>query len=258
MDSMFNSHRENLLRMHIPVVPYSYLSVADAAGLDYKRHPELFSRPGGVDSLDNVTLTQRMAAAEAMGKFKADLFSRAYLSTLREKERSVNLSGMDGNIIVVDVEETFDPSRFSSSEIQRVSFGRFYARMLASWIKDVRAAVPNAIFVFYTFPDVYTSYLQFALPEDNAVIHGMPVWLARTRSDGSDFDLKGDKNLQRICLSTSGGNKCIMHQYSHRVVFGDAPIIVGRPPPDHVDVDRLFPVKVVPDGEAMQYVRSPS
>ena len=122
----------------------------------------------------------------------------------------------------------------------------------------MKQSFPDAIIIFYTFPDIYTSYLQFARPDDNTVIHGLPVWLARTRGDGSDFDLDTNKNLQRICLSSAGGNRCILHQYSHRALFGIDSAKQSKnkiQPPYHIDVDRLFHVRSVMDQTGVQFVR---
>ncbi|WP_419790223.1 hypothetical protein [Sinorhizobium medicae] len=249
MDKRFDSHKTELSKHGMRVIPYHYLSVVGSGGLDYKRHPSAFTLAATSEATRNGGL---LGVAEQMGRSKAARFITLYHAALTEDERVSELSGLQGKIIVLDVEEHFT---VPSSQKQRISFGRFYAAMLASWVNTVKNAHPDAKIVFYTFPDIYTSYLQFAHPQDHAIIHGMPVWLARTRGDASDFDLKTSKQLQRICLSASGGNKCILHQYSHRAIFGVRKV-PRRNPPLHIDVNRLFAVKEISDTLGNQYVRS--
>ncbi|WP_174654545.1 hypothetical protein [Mesorhizobium prunaredense] len=249
MDKRFKIHKTELAGRDIRVIPYHYLSVVSGEGKDYTRRPKEFSLQATSEENRGAGL---LRIAENMGKTKAARFISQYESALSPTERTSELSGLKGKLIVLDVEEYF---KVRSTSNQRISFGRFYAAMLASWVKTVKSSYPDAKIIFYTFPDIYTSYLQFAFPSDHAVIHGMPVWLARTRGDASDFDLKSSKQLQRICLSSSGGNKCILHQYTHRATFG-VPNITGLYPPLHIDVNRLFSAKEVQDGEGFQYVRA--
>ena len=252
VDQSFPVHLAGLTRVGISILPYFYLSVATDATGDFKLKSGLFEQADGGPDGDNGSMTAVLSTAEVLGASKARAFLTNYSSRVPERHRQFNLAGLSGQLIVVDVEETLATPR--STLKARKNFGRFYARMLATWIADVRQQLPQAIFVFYTFPAVYQDYLQYALPADHAVIHGMPVWLARTRGDGSDFDLKSDKGLQRLCLSASGGNRCIIHQYSHRVLFASTPWPkTGFP--RHVDADRLFNVAPTTDSKGIQYVR---
>lgn len=248
MGDGFRDHADKLGLNHIAVMPYHYLSVASGK-LDYARHPELFGGPS-VKDIPAARLDELLRTGREMGRNKAKSFLSSYEQAMKPAERTTNLAGLRGEFVAVDVEEYF---RDGSLPVQRKNFGRFYAAMLGAWVSEVQKARPSIKIVFYTFPDIYTSYLQFAFPEDNAKIHGMPVWLARTRPDGSDFDLTSDQNLQRICLSSSGGNRCILHQYSHRATFAIAPKPID--PPLHMDVDRLFPVVEIADDFGVQIVR---
>ena len=250
MDSAFNTHRDKLSPFGIHVIPYAYLSVVDSTGHDYKKAPEEFSNAGNTE-LTDAQLSALMAKGREMGVVKSKTFVANYNALISSAQSTIDLAGLNGQFVAIDVEETFSRP---STPIQRTAFGRFYAAMLSSWIEETKKSLPKVVVLFYTFPDVYTSYLQFAFPAENAIIHGMPIWLARTRPDGSDFNLTADKNLQRICLSSSGGNRCILHQYSHRATF---PVSQSpkTTPPGHIDVDRLFFVKTVADQQGTQIVR---
>ncbi len=250
MDRAFIAHRDKLSPLGINVIPYSYLSVVDSQRHDYKKNPSQFSNAGSTELSDS-QLNDLLAIGRAMGAAKSKACVSNYSALISLAPSNISLAGLNGQFVAVDVEETFS---VPASSIQRKAYGRFYAAMLSAWIQETKKSLPNVIVLFYTFPDVYTSYLQFAFPAENAVIHGMPIWLARTRGDGSDFDLTTDKNLQRICLSSSGGNRCILHQYSHRATFPVSQVPKTNPP-RHIDVDRLFFVKTVQEQQGAQIVR---
>lgn len=248
MDNAFTIHSAGLSAQGIDVIPYHYLSVY-YQNTDYKRVPGLFSGPQGSD-LQPADTARLHAIATTMGRAKAQDFASDYRNRVPASRRMVDLAGMRGQIIALDVEETF-PNTMKSTPIQKKNFGRFYAAMLSAWVNETHEQFPDAIIVFYTFPDVFTSYLQYALSDDYATIHGLPVWLARTRADASDFDLTSSKDLQRICTSTSAGNRCIIHQYTHRGVFGVRSAPSARIP-NHIDLDRLFSVSQVRDSAGIQ------
>ena len=248
MDRRFDAHRRGLEAQSIQVIPYYYLSVVGPDGTNYRNQPARFSNGAAEPSREQIDAL--LATGRTMGAIKARRFLADY-GRHYATPQPIALAGMNGRFIALDVEETFGTR--PSTPIQRRYFGRFYAAMLASWVTAVREAMPDAVIIFYTFPAVFTDYLQFAYPSENAVIHGMPVWLARTRGDGSDFNLSSDRNLQRICQSSSGGNRCILHQYSHRATFGFPPSRAVVPP--HIDVNRLFVVRQVSDTAGTQYVR---
>lgn len=255
MDKMFETHRNSLKAANIKVLPYHYLSVDSTKAKEFTAKPARFSGKSGGE-LPAADLKALLEIAHARGTAQAQAFVSLYQQRMKDDDVSFDLAGLKGRFMILDVEEHFKDG-VKSTAIQRQNFGRFYAAMLSSWVAEVKTSFPDAIIVFYTFPDIFTSYLQFARPEDNVVIHGLPVWLARTRGDGSDFDLDNNKNLQRICLSSAGGNRCILHQYSHRALFGiDADKKNKKTvPPYHIDVDRLFKVKTVNDQVGVQYVR---
>ncbi|WP_081087742.1 hypothetical protein [Burkholderia stagnalis] len=251
MDERFRSAANELHERGITVIPYYYLSTIQNSNFDYKRHPEIFSTRSG-ESLSMDELTRLMEDGRSMGKTKAAEFVGAYRQHLDADHQRLRIAGMDGQIVALDVEEAFT---VPSTAIQRRAYGRFYAAMLAGWVLELRKSYPDIVLLFYTFPDMYDSYLVYALPEDHKIIHGMPVWIANTRPDGGDVDLSR-KTIERLCKSASAGNRCIVHQYTHRGMFGVRTInATKKHPPDHVDVDRFFQVETVSDATGKQYVR---
>ena len=179
MDKAFSAHREKLSPLGVNVIPYSYLSVVASNGHDYKKAAQQFSNAN--TELSDGQLNDLMATGRAMGLEKSKVFVSSYNNLISLSELNINLAGLNGQFVAVDVEETLPPS---ASSIQRKAFGRFYAAMLSSWIEETKKTLPNVVVIFYTFPDVYTSYLQFAFPAENAVIHGMPSgWLEHVATE---------------------------------------------------------------------------
>jgi hypothetical protein len=169
---------------------------------------------------------------------------------------TVEVAGIKGQLVALDVEQKLTDEAKSNGN-QRTQYGRLYAASLCEWVKQLRTELPDAVVFLYTTPSVYGDYLENALADEFACIHGLPIWIARTTVDGGDAMRMGNKNAdrqtQRMCLIT-GGNKCVIHQYSHRGLIG----ALGKPKndePPHVDLDRLFLTVSVTDATGEQLVR---
>jgi hypothetical protein len=138
---------------------------------------------------------------------------------------------------------------------------------VCSWIKTVTTKLPQTVPFLYTFPAVYGDYLQFAAPDVNACLGGMPVWVARTYGNGWEAIRETDPThctgsslcntdrlVQKLC-EIQGGNRCVIHQYTHRgTAIAIGRIVPHRPPP-HIDFDRFYTSKTVPTNAQTQYVR---
>lgn len=248
MDPQYKAHVSELAKRGITTIPYHYLGMFGPNDIDYKLNPQFFSGING-KPLSQDELNQSLVLARKLGSAAASKFIAKYEESTPQNVRVAKLGGLDSEIIALDVEEAFS---VPSTRSQRVAYGRFYSAMLAAWVQSVRGAYPQATIVFYTFPSMFLDYLNFALPSDNAVIHGLPIWLANMRPNAEDIDMT-KLHIQRLCGSTSGGNRCIIHQYSQRALFGVKKIKVSPPP--HLDVNRLFHVRKVADESGSQYVR---
>jgi hypothetical protein len=264
MDTMFKSHSEALQNRGITVVPYAYLGVPK----QFRYWPERLSSDHEMNKLSTIFVER--------GKKEAAIFIERAREALGKKLSY--LPGMDKPVFVLDIEETLDTSTRSAAEWrknnnlpviaetsikadQRVRYAKLYSSMVVSWINKVQESFPETVVVFYTFPDMYSSYLIHANTEDYKRISSLPIWLANTRADGGepawvecttlDDNCKG---VQRMCQSAAGGNKCILHQYTHRGLFGVRQKNSDVPP--HLDLDRLFPVNVLTTSAGIkQYVR---
>lgn len=249
-DYYFNTHSNSFLKHNISVIPYYYLDVVSQTGIDYRNNPQKFSTPQGSE-LSSDALKTLAQEGRALGKNKAESFLEKY----REKAESLNpvsVAGLSGRIVAIDVEEYIRSKNVKKHEYR--DYGRFYASMLAGWVSKVKEAYPDMLVLLYTFPDMYVSYLQYALPEDNEIIQGLPIWLAHLSRYGDDINFK-NKGLERLCNSTAGGNRCIVQQYTHRGVFGVIQPKHKPFPPIHIDIDRMFYVNVVETNAGKQYVR---
>ena len=173
--------------------------------------------------------------------------------------RPKSISHFGHEIISIDVEQTLTNDRTSSPQ-ERVAYGRYYAHAVCSFITQLHNARPDVVPIMYTTPSVYGGYLLYAYPADFNCLQGFPIWMAWTTPEGGDIIRSShdtvDQWSQRACLA-SGGNRCIIHQYSHRGLF--ATLGRGSPgQPSHIDLDRFFDVKVVPTSVGTEYVRSQS
>jgi hypothetical protein len=254
-NTKFNIAQINALsQRQIAVVPYYYLSMPAS----YKYFPEKFSSDEALEAI--------VADTTAIGQADAQAFLATYTALFDDKG-SVNIAGLSGIVIALDVEEAFQTSTaaavkartgypalsesaISADEIDR--YGQAYSAMVVSWVKTIQAAEPEATILFYTYPSLYSTYLVAARPADFAVINGMPVWLAEYTIHGGDIEdapAATREGAQQLCGSASAGNKCIIHQYTGRGAFG------GTSATAYIDLNRFFPVNKVPVASGVQYVR---
>jgi hypothetical protein len=112
MDKGFSAHLAQLRQAGLKVIPYSYLSVADSSGHDYKKFPVQFSAAGGTD-LDQGAMDTLLAKARAMGEEKADDFTLRYENQVPDEIRTFDIAGLQGRFVVIDVEEVFAPGSSS-------------------------------------------------------------------------------------------------------------------------------------------------
>ena len=249
VDESFETHAAEFARLHIPTIPYFYLEVPDAEQSD----PTLFA--------DSRHLPEQLAIAQLRGKREAQFFI-AELDRLSAFLKPTSLGHLSGTIVALDVEEAL---RFGTGQsIQKLElqemydYGRAYSSMVATWIRTLRSAKPNAVVILYTSPNEYMQYLIHARLSDFEVFRGLPIWFASYKNNGGDGnwimpdDPEKMRGEQRLCLSTSTGNRCILHQYTAGGTFG---IKQDRVHAKTLDLDRLFPVQVVQDRDNKQYVR---
>jgi len=248
-----------LNQRNIEIVPYYYLEMPGK----YKHFPELFDSDADLD--------QYIAEAQAVGQADATAFLQTY-HRLFGANHAVNIGGLGGDVLALDVEEAFDTSSLAATKArggypplgassitldEYDRYGQTYSAMVASWVKTVQAGLPGVTILFYTYPSMYMTYLLPARLADYNVFHGLPIWLAEPTRHGGDLtdaDAAVTKGARQLCFSTSGGNKCVIHQYTARGVFG-----VVQPSAktltQHVDLNRFFSVDQIVDGVNRQYVR---
>jgi hypothetical protein len=245
LDAMYDKHRQALAMGGMATFPYAYFAIP--------KDLRLSRNYLGITSASTQDIASYMAKFSAIGTAAADAFAhRIAASGIPEAA----FSGMPGQILAIDVEEklTDEPN---STPLARTYYGRFYAKALCSWLDRAREKFPKLHPILYTTPSIFGDYLNYALPPEQECLHGLPIWLARTTPDGGDVIRNSkqaiDQYAQRLCL-VSGGNRCIVHQYSHRgVLWGNNAQNPTQFP--HVDLDRIFLVKIVPDGANAQSVR---
>ena len=245
-DNRFGSHEAALKQRGVTTFPYFYFGIPKQLRTAKTYNGLGVSNQDAIDAL--------MVKFAAIGAGQAvDLEGNLAKLGMHEIP-SVSFAGITGQIMAIDVEEKIIDEG-NSNKISRAYFGRFYARAVCSFLAKVREKHPGLKPVIYTTPSTFGDYLNYAYPQDDACLHGLPVWLARTTSDGGDLIQNTGSALdlyaQRLCLQ-SGGNRCIVHQYSHRALLGQKPPLKEAP---HLDVDRLFLVKAVADGLNTQFVR---
>jgi len=253
LDDMYDLHLQKLREVGIRTLPYAFFPIP----------PELrTSAPFGEAPEGSQKLDQLLNKFEALGKGAAENL----LSQLKRRGglQPVSFANSQVKVIAVDIEQKLGDEPHSTKE-QRVAYGRAYARSLCSWLETMHSEQPSLVAVLYTTPAVYGDYLRYALSRDNACINGLPIWLAHTTSDAGDSiysSTRGasspniDQAAQRLCL-VNGGNRCVIHQYSHRAIFA----AVGSPRqnvPPHTDIDRWFVTRVISAEAGPQYVRRDS
>lgn len=242
----FVKHRDELHKRGINTIPYYYLN----APSNYQGNPKLFG------DLNDTSKAALLKTGRDLGRAQAKLFiedaSKAFPNGLPE----VNVASISGQMVALDVEDVFDKN-LRPSRKQINNYGAFYAAMARAWIDSVKEKYPKAIVFFYTTPWIFYDYLTQASEEDNKFIHGLPIWIANTRPDGGDIDLN-NKAVSRVCYSASAGNRCIVHQYTHRGIFAvrREPVSYDGNIVPHIDLNRFFETSVAYDAFGKQYVRA--
>lgn len=251
IDNGFEKHYRALQKVDITPVPYVYFKIP----ADLRRARNYADAADGSQKLEEI-----LAKFEAIGE-KAASTTLAQFEQSRPALQSVEIAGMRGKLVAVDIEEKLLDEKQSQRE-HRVAYGRGYGRSVCRWTTLVRKRHPDLTVILYTMPAVYGDYLRYALPADHACIKGLPVWLAHTTADGGDSVYSSsrkaastfsDESAQRLCL-LSTGNRCVIHQYSHRATFAGAKELNPKSPRG-MDINRWFPSVVVKTEAAADLVR---
>lgn len=251
LDKSYMSHKEALEAAGMTPLPYIYFPIPKSMRYSYAYDDAATDSPG---------LTKILTAFEQVASQSAER-TLAELSQHDAALNITNLGGLTGKILAVDIEEKLLDEKLSASK-HRVAYGRGYARALCEWTGAIKRHHPDTVIILYTMPAVYGDYLRYALPEDNACLSGLPVWLAHTTSDAGDSVYSStrkaasrfsDESAQRLCLISSG-NRCIVHQYSHRATFAaQGKPIRGQLP--RIDINRWFPVVMTKTASGDHFVR---
>ncbi|MBB2486164.1 hypothetical protein H5407_13150 [Mitsuaria sp. WAJ17] len=251
MDNGFDTHYRALQKAGIKPVPYVY----------FKIPTELRRAHKYVDSGDGSQQLEQI-----LSKFEL-IAEKAASTTLNQLEQSqlalqsIEIAGMRGKLIAVDIEEKLLDEKQSQRE-HRVAYGRGYGRALCRWTTLVKKRHTDLTVILYTMPAVYGDYLRYALPADHACIKGLPVWIAHTTADGGDSiysssrraaSIFSDESAQRLCL-LSTGNRCVIHQYSHRATFASAKGFNPKKP-QGIDINRWFPSIAINTEAGTDWVR---
>jgi hypothetical protein len=162
--------------------------------------------------------------------------------------RASSVAGLQGPLVALDVEET---PLGQGSDSAKNSYGKLYATTVCQWVKRIRSKFPQSIVLLYTFPAVYGDYLQHAYTDDFNCLEALPVWVARTAPNGweaiqdsrtpkcGNTSMCNTNKLVRQLCETPAGNRCILHQYTHRATQ----IATGKPEkgiPPHLDASRFY------------------
>lgn len=251
VDDGFEKHYRALQKVDITPVPYVYFKIP----AELRRTSSYIDAPDGSQKLDQI-----LAKFEAIAE-KAALTTLAQFEQSRPALQSVEIAGMRGKLVAVDIEEKLLDEKQSQRE-HRVAYGRGYGRALCRWTTLVKKRHSDLTVILYTMPAVYGDYLRYALPADHACIKGLPVWIAHTTADGGDSVYSSsrkaasafsDESAQRLCL-LSTGNRCVIHQYSHRATFASAKAFNPKSPRG-IDINRWFPSMAVKTEAAVDLVR---
>jgi len=256
LDTLFSTNVQNLAKLNIPAFPYYFLTLPPQL-----RDISKFSNPLTAAAEAQYRKTYEDAGANAAQQFIALLAGAKYDIPINE------VVGLKGRFVSVDVEQS--PSNAGNANTTAARYyGTFYSFAVCSWVKTVTTKLPGLIPLLYTFPAVYGSYLAIAEPDAYACLHGLPVWVARTYGNGweairetdpahctgSSSICNTDRLVQKLC-EIEGGNRCIIHQYTHR---GTA-IAIGKTSrsgiPPHIDMDRFYMSKTTNANAGLQFVR---
>jgi len=264
IDEQFASHIREFSAHNIAGIPYFYFSL-----------PRSFKQLQALNKVfpddEFQSYRQRYTefgrkAAEVFLKYVEQLTTGADAPAVGE----ASIAGLRAKFVALDVEELpTDAEGRASTTTSRKNYGRLYAAAVCAWISRIRIQEPGFVPILYTFPAIYGDYLQYALPEDYACLQGLPVWIARTYGNGWEAIRDPDtshcaKHESTICTTdryvkltceVQSGNRCIVHQYTHR----GTPFALGPREkngfPRHFDFDRFYVSKISPTNSTPQYVR---
>jgi hypothetical protein len=248
LDSSYPKHLDAIAHENWTTIPYVFFSVPD-----WLRDARAYASLRSSDTAKIDGALDRFAAIGSQAAAELPQQLQQYSGSQIPK---IAFAGLKGRILALDVEQKLTDERNANA---RLYYGRFYAHAVCTYIDRVKARYPDTMIIIYSTPSVFGDYLNHAYQQDDDCLRGLPVWMARTTRDGGDLiGVVGSKDVndlyaQRACLQPAG-NRCIVHQYSHRGVVGMI-LPVTKPSVPHVDIDRAFPVKAVSDSKTTQYVR---
>jgi hypothetical protein len=251
MDAMFSKHVDGLQTHNSVAIPYFFLKLPR----DLRTVSNLAESPSGEEI---TALRTRYAEAGKTSALSFVAALKAYSQSVGKPfPTDASIAGLTGKFIALDVEES-PLGHFSPGQARQ--YGRFYATAVCSWIKTVEQNTAGVVPILYTFPAIYGDYLSFAYAEENKCLQGYPVWIARTYPNGWEAirDPKHlgpiDKDVQRLCR-VQGGNRCLVHQYTHRGIFMAAHPAAGGTVPPHFDLDRFYASQILQTDAGPQFVR---
>jgi len=255
LDELFSANMAGLAKQQTSAFPYYFFALP-------KELRKIAKFNGNLSDSDEAQFRKIYESAGVQA-------AQSFLNLLKTAKYTVptnEISGLKGMFVAVDVEQTpLDAAQANQNAAKY--YGTFYSVAVCSWIKAVTVGLPQLVPVLYTFPAVYGDYLRYAKPDVNPCLQGLPVWVARTYGNGWEAIRETDpshctgtpslcatdKLVQQLC-EIQGGNRCIIHQYTHR---GTA-IAIGKPSkgiPPHIDLDRFYTSKTVAAPAGTQYVR---
>ena len=256
LDQLFSSNMAGLAKQQISAFPYFFFALPS----ELRKISKFKNKMSASDE------AQYRKSYESAGVQAAQHFLNL-LATAKYNVQIDEISGLKGRFVAVDVEQTPLDSGQANQTAARY-YGTFYSAAVCSWIKSVTSELPQLLPVLYTFPAVYGDYLQLADEDAYACLQGLPVWVARTYGNGWEAIRETDPThctghpslcttdrlVQKLCEIQSG-NRCIIHQYTHR---GTA-IAIGKTSkngiPPHIDMDQFYTSKAVITTAGPQYVR---
>jgi hypothetical protein len=262
IDQEFALHMREFAAHGISGIPYFYFSLPSSL----KRLNDLdrnFSN-NEFDALRDKYFQFGQQSAQIFLSYVEELSGQTKDAAVPEND----IAGIRAKFVALDVEEVPVGST-SAADISGKNYGRLYAAAVCAWVQSVRQRYPNFVPILYTFPAIYGEYLQYALPRDNACLQGLPVWIARTYGNGweairdtnpsncakRNSSICATDRYVKLTCEIQAGNRCIIHQYTHR----GTPFALGSTGkngfPPHFDLDRFYIAKVSTTNTTPQYVR---
>lgn len=256
LDKLFAANMAGLAKVNVGALPYYFFALPDDLKLISK-----FNNKLSASDEAQYRKTYENVGAAAGQRFLDLLASARYDVPVNE------LSGLKGQFASVDVEENPTDAAKANSTAKKY-YGTFYGAAVCSWIKTVTGKLPQLLPVLYTMPSVYGDYLQYAEPDVNACLAGLPAWVARVYGNGWEAIRETDPThctnspmcvtdrLVQLLCEIQSGNRCIIQQYTQRgiaIAIG-ASMATGAKSP-HIDMDRFYTSKTVATNAETQFVR---